>query len=318
MTDSKADRKFEHLLTKIAPQSKLLRTWRLNGGISVEMTAFEFERPDGQTRRMIVRRPGDATLTRNPRAAQDEFQLLKRTQSLGLAAPTPVHLDQSGEIFDTPFLVVEYIEGQPEFAPSNLAEFILQLATHLARIHSVDCSSLDLSFLPQRTEGCAEGSGNRTDGVDKSLDEGHIRDTLESIGPLAQRNASALLHGDFWPGNTLWQDGRLVAVIDWEDATVGDPLIDLAISRLDIVWIFGIEAMEAFTHHYQSEMSIDYAHLPYWDLCAAQRFIRLAGENLAEWAAFFSPYGRSDITEKTIRKDCAFFIAQAFGKLAIS
>ena len=28
-----------------------------------------------------------------------------------------------------------------------------------------------------------------------------------------------LLHGYLWPGNLLWQDGRLVAVVDWEGIT---------------------------------------------------------------------------------------------------
>ncbi len=108
-----------------------------------------------------------------------------------------------------------------------------------------------------------------------------------------------------------------MAVIDWEDAKLGDPLTDLAISRLDMVWIFGIEAMNTFTDHYKSMMAIDYSNLPYWDLSAALRLIRLAGSNLAEWAAFFLPFGRPDITEQTMREDYKLFITQAFEKLAV-
>src|SRR5262249_760197 len=118
-----------------------------------------------------------------------------------------------------------------------------------------------------------------------------------------------------WPGNIVWNDGRLVAVIDWEDATLGDPLTDLAISRLDILWIFGIDAYHSFTQYYQSLMAIDYTNLPYLDLCAALRFIRLAGADLAEWAAFFRPFGRHDITEQTIREHYRLFTTQAFEKL---
>lgn len=50
---------FERLVQKIAPQSKLLQTWHLKGGISAEMTALEIEQADGQTRKLIVRRRGD-------------------------------------------------------------------------------------------------------------------------------------------------------------------------------------------------------------------------------------------------------------------
>jgi aminoglycoside phosphotransferase (APT) family kinase protein len=316
MTVSTEDQKFAQLVQKIAPQSRLLRTWPLKGGISAEMTAFEIERPDGQTSRMIVRRPGEGTFKQNPHAAQDEFKLLQLTQALELATQRPFHLDQSGKIFSGPYLVIEYIEGKPEFAPSNLADLILQLATHLAKIHSVDCSNPDLSFLPNQAKGFAGNFGKRPTKVDTSLDEGRIRDTLEAVWPVPQRNASVLLHGDFWPGNILWQDDKLVAVIDWEDAKLGDPLTDFAISRLDIAWIFGLDAMNSFTHHYKSMMAIDYSNLPYWDLGAALRLVRLAGSNLAEWAAFFPPFGRPDITEQTMRENYSFFITQAFEKLA--
>lgn len=308
---------FQQIVEKIAPQSKLLRAWPLKGGISADMTALELERPDGQVSRLIVRRPGDSVLKRNPYAAEDEYRLLQMTRSLGLATQRPYYLDRSGAIFATPYLVIEYIDGQPEFSLAHIGDAAQQLATHLARIHSADHSTHDLSFLPAPPQGFIERFGERPAIVNSSLDEGRIRDTLEAAWPFPQRNAPALLHGDFWPGNILWRDGKLVAVIDWEDATLGDPLTDLAISRLDLLWIFGLDTMRSFTQHYISMMAIDYSNLPYWDLCAALRLVRLAGADLAEWAAFFAPFGRSDITEQTIREQYRFFIDQAFGQLAI-
>jgi len=315
MSISKEEQKFDQLVQAIAPHAKLLRTWRLKGGISAEMTALEIEYPEGQTGKMIVRRPGEAALRRNPRAAEDEYRLLQLLRSLGLATPTAYYLDQSGTIFSTPYVVIEYIEGKPDFAPMHAANFTLQLAAHLAKIHSADCSKLDVSFLAMQADGCAEALGRRPARVDASLDEGRIRDILEPIWPPQQRNASVLLHGDFWPGNLLWREHTLVAVIDWEDARLGDPLADLAISRLDILWIFGMAAMRSFTEHYTALMAIDYTNLPHWDLYAALRLIRLAGADLAEWAAFFLPFGRHDITEQTIREHFRFFITQAFEKL---
>ena len=124
------------------------------------------------------------------------------------------------------------------------------------------------------------------------------------VWPLSQQNRSVLLHGDFWPGNILWRDGQIVGVIDWEDAALGDPLADVANSRLELLWAFGIEAMQRFTHHYQSLAGIDFANLPYWELYAALRRI----SQIAEW-------GLDEITEKTMRERLRWFIAQAFMNL---
>jgi len=75
--------------------------------------------------------------------------------------------------------------------------------------------------------------------------------------------------------------------------------------------IYGQAAMEAFTRHYLARTGIDTRSLPYWDLYAALRLVRLAGEDLRGWAAFFEPYGRRDITEQSILTYYQFFVAQA-------
>jgi aminoglycoside phosphotransferase (APT) family kinase protein len=309
--------KLEQLVRVVAPGSRLLRAWNLKGGISAGMTAVEIEHPGGEVQRLVVRQPGAATLHSNPRAAEDEFRLLQVAHSAGLSAPAPVYLDQSGAIFPAPYLVVEYVEGAPEFTPSKVENFARQLAEHLAAIHSVGGSHHDLAFLPELPTACAECVCALPAPPDELPDEGRIRDALKGVTPLG-RNAPALLHGDFWPGNCLWRNGRLVAVIDWEDAARGDPLVDLAISRLDLLWICGLEAMQSFMRHYHARMPIDYADLPYWDLCAALRLARLvrqAGANLDGWAAFFHPYGRRDITAQTIREHYRLFVDQALSIL---
>ncbi len=45
MTGSKEDNKFEQVVQKMDPQSKLLRTWELKGGVSAQVTALESEIP---------------------------------------------------------------------------------------------------------------------------------------------------------------------------------------------------------------------------------------------------------------------------------
>jgi aminoglycoside phosphotransferase (APT) family kinase protein len=305
MTPTNDDTTFEPVVQKIAPQSKLLRVWPLTGGVSAQVTALEIEQPDGSTQTMLVRRHGPVDLKHNPHIAADEFKLLQLLQSVGLSTPKAYYLDQSGEIFPTPYLVMEYIAGKPAFALADAPDLLLQMAAHLSKIHAIDCSKLDLSFLPQQAEVYAAILRAQPPRLDESFDEALIRATLSSVWPLPQPNPSVLLHGDFWPGNILWCDKQLVAVIDWEDARLGDPLADLANSRLEILWAFGVEAMERFTDHYRSMTSIDFTNLPYWELCAALRH----APNIGGWQL-------DALAEQTMRERLEFFIVQAFNKLA--
>lgn len=304
--------KFKQIIEKIDPHSTLLGIWELRGGLSAQMTALELRLSNGQTRKLIVRRPRERTVKRNPQAAADEFKILQIVQSIGISAQTPYYLDPSGEIFPEPYLVIEYMEGEPEYTPVDAIACARQIATQLALIHHVDSAQHDLSFLPRQVDRFAGQFKGRPAKLDDSLDEGRIREALEAVWPLAEINQSVLVHGDFWPGNLLWKDGQLVAVIDWEDAEVGNPLVDFAITRLDMLWIFGPDTMHEFTHHYQSLNAIDFSQLPYWDLYAALR----PASRLGEFAAGWPKLGRPDITEETMRKWHRLFVSQAFEALS--
>jgi aminoglycoside phosphotransferase (APT) family kinase protein len=165
--------------------------------------------------------------------------------------------------------------------------------------------------LPQQSSRLARRLAQRPATLDDSLQEGRIRQTLEAVWPLPAQAQPALLHGDFWPGNLLWQGGKLAAVIDWEDAEAGNPLADVASTRLDLLWLFGMEAMQTFTRTYEALTAFDFTTLPYWDLVAA---LRPAGR-LAVWAEGWPALGRSDISEATLRAGHRIFVEQACEKI---
>ncbi|NRR21232.1 phosphotransferase family protein [Brevibacillus sp. MS2.2] len=301
------DEKWTRLVQNMNPSAKLLRAWELKGGISAQVTALEMETPEGMKKKVVVREHGQADLKRNPQIASDEFKLLQILKSAGLPTPTPYHLEASSDLFPTPCLVIEFIEGRTVTAPADLSSFLQQVATVLTRIHSVDASGLAQTYLPKQEEAITEKLHKRPAILDKSLDEGFIREVLESVWPLPQANAVSLLHGDFWPGNTMWKEEKLAAVIDWEDASIGDPLSDLGNARLEILWAFGVEAMHVFTLHYQSaSKALDYTQLPYWDLCAALR----PASSLSDW-------GLEKRVEETMRERHSLFVMQACEKLGI-
>ena len=304
MTTTPEDNLFARALQQFAPQSKLLRSWPLTGGVSAQVTALEIEQPDGHLQKLIVRQHGAVDLQHNPQIAADEFKLLHLVRAAGVPAPMPYYFDQSGETFSTPYIVIEYIEGETVFAPANLPDFLRQCAAQLARIHQIDGEQADVAFLPQQARKYATRLREHPMPVDESFAEAHLLEMLEAAWPIPQRNRSVLLHGDFWPGNLLWKDGQLVAVIDWEDAAIGDPLADVANSRLEILWAFGSVAMQQFTQQYQALTTVDFSYLPYWDLCAA---LRLA--NFATWAA-------DAHAEQKLRAERQWFINQALEALS--
>jgi aminoglycoside phosphotransferase (APT) family kinase protein len=273
----------------------LLRTRRLTGGVSAEITVLEVARSDGETTKLLVRRHGDSDRAHNPHIAMDEFRLLEIAQAHALAAPEPYYVDESCDLFPTPVLVVEYIEGEADFAPTDLAGYLSRVVAELVKIHEVK-ETPDLSFLPRQDKGF----GARPADLDTSLSEDRIRAALESASPLSQVNESGLLHGDYWPGNILWRNGKLAAVIDWEDARIGDPLADLANCRLELLWWFGAAAMDDFTDRYRSLARIDLTNLPFWDLCAA---LRPCGK-LSNW-------GLDEATERRMRALHSLFVSRA-------
>jgi aminoglycoside phosphotransferase (APT) family kinase protein len=307
MTEAQENDKLAQVARKMEPGGRLLRVWPLAGGVSAQMTALEIERADGRPQKMIVRLHGEIDRKNNPQIAADEFRLLQLLRSTGLPVPEPYYLDQSCEIFSIPYVVIEYIEGKTELTSENVPDLIDQFTTCLSNIHRVDCAKLDVSFLPPAERRYDRLLSERPANLDASLDEGQVRDVLEAIWPLPRRNALALLHGDYWPGNILWREGQLVAIIDWEDAVLGDPLADLANSRVELMWAYGSDAMRQFTRQYQSMNAIDFTNLPYWDLCAALR----KTSQISSW-------GLDDALEKTMREGLRLFIDQAFERLSVS
>ena len=293
--------KFALLAEKVRPGSSLVRAWALAGGVSAQVTAMELALPDEGSAKLVVRRHGAVDRERNPQIAEDEFRLLALLRGVGVPVPAPYYVDSAGEVLGSPCVVMEFVEGQAGPDSGDLQQVIPQMASELARIHSVTPAHADLRFLPKQDAVYAGKLGERPGKLDESIEEGRIRGVLERVWPLPGKNGDVLLHGDYWPGNTLWKDGRLVAVIDWEDTSVGDPLEDVANSRLEMLWAYGVQAMQAFTEDYRRAVrGIDFTTLPLWDLCAALR----PAFKIAEWAG-------GDEREKIMRERHRWFVEKA-------
>ncbi len=280
-------------------ESELLRSWEMTGGISATVTGIEVLRSNGEVQKLVVRQHGEVDLQGNPLAAVAEYKLLQLLKTARVPVPTPYDYDQTGDILSSPYVVIEFIEGETVFSPSNIHLYIEQLAAMLVKLHRVDLTSWDLSYLPKQDKVLLTLIRKAEANYENLKSE---LKTFLSIK--SNTNKNVILHGDFWPGNTLWKDEKLVAVIDWEDAAIGDPLFDVANARLELLWAFDDEAMKKFTTLYQFFMpTVDFTNLPYWDLFAALRHAR------------FPEWGLEKSIESAMREKHQWFIDQAFNTI---
>ncbi len=291
---------FQQVIQKIDPQARLLREWMLKGGVSAQVTAIKFERANGKIETVVIRQHGAVDLAHNPHIATDEFKLLNILHTGGIKVPLPYFADESCEILPSPYIVIVFIEGETVFAPSDISSYVTQAADQLSRLHRTYWAGINFLTTPDYSTWFRD----RPAKLDDSIGEGQIRDVLEAGWGSITNNPMTLLHGDYWPGNLLWKDEQLVAVIDWEDAAHGDPLQDLAKARLELLWALGDDAMHQFTNTYLQLTTLDSRSLPYWDLCAALR----PAFKLSAWV--------DDAAEQQIMRDkLRTFAVQAIAKI---
>ncbi|HUB41486.1 MAG TPA: phosphotransferase [Streptosporangiaceae bacterium] len=267
---------FREVLGRIDPDLRLVSSRDLAGGVSAQVTALVAVSSEGLAVSLVIRQYGERDWQHDPQIAAHEYHLLSLLNAAGLRVPRPVLADESGAVLPGPYLVIEYVDGDamidPALAPLPQSAVISQLATELARIHDAAVPLGDLSYLTQMTCHAASRIRDRPVVPDESLSEPAVRAALDRIWPPPVVNEPVLLHGDFWPGNTLWRDGALVAVIDWEDAATGDPVADVGNARMEICIGYGAPAAAEFARQYHAlRPRVDMSALPHWDLYAALR-----------------------------------------------
>jgi aminoglycoside phosphotransferase (APT) family kinase protein len=198
--------------------------------------------------RLVLRRPPRPPLPPSAHDVLREATLLSALE--GTAARTPAVLatchDES--ILGVPFYVMEervgsVITQEVPAALDNPAErrnIGDELVDALVEVHDVDWQAAGL-----------EGFGKPTGYLDRQLrrfyglwEHNKTRELpiVQEVGEWLERNkpespAATIVHGDYRLGNTMVADdrpGRVVAIFDWELATIGDPLAD--VGYLTVTW----------------------------------------------------------------------------------
>lgn len=141
-----------------------------------------------------------------------------------------------------------------------------------------------------------------------------MADVLAAIHGLDATSASLpvlLLHADYFPGNIIWDGDAIAAVIDWESAALGDPMADIATTRLDLRWAFGAEIAERFTDRYLTVTGRSTATLAVWELVVS---LRPTGA-VSRWANDMVAHGQPDITSDTMRSEQHAYVDSALQRL---
>lgn len=277
---------------RVVSDSQLRRHWVLTGGVSASMVALEVETPDGQLRRLVVREHGAAQwkpLAQDVTAA--EYALLLALRRLAMPVPEAYLFDDSGALLARPYLVMEFIEGTTEVEEAARPEAMRQMAAFLARLHTIEVEGAGLPALPER-EDPREGALEYLPADARGDELRKILQRMTTVDPPPSRRS--LLHGDFWPGNVLWRDGQIAAVLDWEDAAFGDPLSDVAACRVELLCRYDDTAMETFTEHYLALMDVDTTGLPLWELYVSSAALA----TMSDWG--LEPEDEANRRQKTL------------------
>jgi aminoglycoside phosphotransferase (APT) family kinase protein len=230
----------EHVEGAVAPFEVSLIT----GGRS--NLTFRVTGADGH--RYVLRRPPTGHVLATAHDMEREHRIISAVGATAVPVPRTLGLCTDTSVNDAPFYVMEYVDGvvldSPEAAELLPADRRRPAAEHLidvlAELHAVDVDAVGLGDLGRR-EGYVERQLRRWT---TQWEQSKTRE-LPAIDEVADRLAAdvptqqgvAIAHGDFRFGNCLTDvsAGRIVAVLDWELCTLGDPLADLG--YLGVYWV---------------------------------------------------------------------------------
>ncbi|GAA0523338.1 acyl-CoA dehydrogenase [Saccharopolyspora subtropica] len=196
--------------------------------------------------RWVVRRPPLGHVLATAHDMSREHRVLSALAGTRVPVPRTHLLCEDDSVLGAPFYVMEYVPGtvlrSPEqtrqLDPRQRADLSWQLVDVLADLHAIDPESVGLGefgrpvgFLERQVRRwstqLAASRSRDIDGIDE------LAEQLARSVPATHR--AGIVHGDYRLDNVIvGDDQRIRAVLDWEMATVGDPLTDLGL--LAVYW----------------------------------------------------------------------------------
>ena len=192
----------------------------------------------------VFRRPPPGPLPKGAHDMAREHRVLSRLWRQLSIAPRSLHYCGDATIAGAPFQILVFHEGRivrgdtlaplPETEESGGALSKMMIET-LARIHAVDVEAAGLGDLG-RPEGFLQRTAKGWSARAETVSRGRISSACAAVADWLERQQPAdtprptLLHNDFKLDNIILAANAIApaAVVDWDMATRGDPLFDLA------------------------------------------------------------------------------------------
>ena len=216
-------------------------TWeRLEGGHS----NLTFRLTDTAGRRAVIRRPPLGELLPKAHDMAREFIVISGLGPTGVPVPEAMGLCEDTDVTGAVFYVMSEVPGRALYTVDDVEEHLSLEARAttgrsfigtLATLHSIEPADVGLDGLA-RHDGYVSrqlrtwyGSWQASiEGAE--YDDQRIHDLHASLSAaVPDQGPARVVHGDFGMHNCMIDaDGQVVAVLDWEIATLGDPLADFA------------------------------------------------------------------------------------------
>ena len=198
--------------------------------------------------RVVVRRPPLGHVLASAHDMGREHRILAGLQTSAVPVPTVLGFCDDLDVNGAPFYVMGFVDGHvlrdrmtsqaalpDETSRSNASR---SLVDTMAAIHAVDLDAAGLADLG-RHDGYIERQLKRWHG---QWEQGRTRELAAVdrvyeglMARIPEQGPATIVHGDYRLDNCMvGDDGEVVAVLDWEICTLGDPLADVGL--LQVYW----------------------------------------------------------------------------------
>lgn len=193
--------------------------------------------------RFVLRKKPAGVLLPSAHAIDREYRVQQALAATSVPVPRMRLYCEDNGIIGTEFYVMDFVDGRvfgecwlPGVAKEHRRTMFLGMAETLAALHKVDYQRAGLGDFGKTGDYYGRQIGRWTKQWEMSRAARNA--DIDRLIPWLTANVpqdvrTTINHGDFRIGNLMFDDaGRVVAVLDWELATLGDPLADVAYSAL--------------------------------------------------------------------------------------